>query len=87
MGKYPLDLLDALQLDDQLVFYQQVAAIAAVQAYAFVLYLLRMVQLKPNSILRVLRALRGEFSFASVPCKLKLEGTTHSKRRRAEKKQ
>ena len=37
LGKYPFDLLDALQLDDELVFYQQVHAIAAVQAHAFVL--------------------------------------------------
>ena len=49
---------------------------------------LRMLQLEPNSILRVLRALRGEFSStsglasqpASVPCKPKSEVTTHSKR-------
>ena len=34
----------------------------------------------PNSVLRVLRALRGEFSLASVPCEPKLEVTTHSKR-------
>jgi len=31
-----------------------------------------------NSILRVLRALRGEFSLASVPCEPKLEVITHS---------
>ena len=33
-----------------------------------------------SSILRVLRALRGEFYLASVPCEPKLDVTTHSKR-------
>jgi hypothetical protein len=86
LGKvFPCDLLDGLQLDDQPVFYQQVNAIAAVQACAFVLHLLRILQLEPNSILR---ALRGEFSvasgLASQPAsvlELKLEVATHSKRR------
>ena len=47
--------------------------------------------LEPNSILRVLRALRGEFFLtsglalqpASVPCKPELEATTHSKQQGA----
>ena len=63
-----------LKFGDELVFYQQV------QAHAFVLHRLRMLQLEPNAILRVLPALRGEFSSASAPCKPKLEVTTHSKR-------
>jgi hypothetical protein len=33
-----------------------------------------------SSILRVLRALRGEFYLASVPCEPKLEATTRSTR-------
>ena len=33
-----------------------------------------------NSILRVLRALRGEFSVVSVPCEPKLDVTAYSKR-------
>jgi hypothetical protein len=36
--------------DDELVFYQQVHAIATVQLYAFVLNWLRILQLKPNVI-------------------------------------
>jgi hypothetical protein len=47
-----------------------------------------MLQLEPNAVLRVLRALRGEFfptsglasQPASVPCEPKLEVITHSKR-------
>ena len=45
-----------------------------------------MLQLEPNAILRVLRALRGEFSLASVPCEPKLEVTTHSKRQGTKKR-
>jgi len=60
--------------------------LTAVQEHAFVLNRLWMLQLEPNSILRALRALRGEFSStsglapqpASVPCEPKLEATTHS---------
>ena len=62
------DLLDAFQLDDELIFYQQVHAIAAVQVHSFVLHRFWMLQLESNAILRVLRALRGEFSLPSVPC-------------------
>jgi hypothetical protein len=39
---------EALQLDDELVFYQQV--------HAFVLDQLRMLQFEPNFILRVIRS-------------------------------
>ena len=71
--------------DDQLVFYQQVHATAAVQAHTFVLHRLQMLQLETNAILRVLR---GEFFLtsglasqpASVSYEPKLEVTTHSKR-------
>jgi hypothetical protein len=44
------DSLHTLQLDYEVVFYQQVHAIATVQLYAFVLNWLRMLQLKPNAI-------------------------------------
>ncbi len=38
LGMYSLHLLDALQLNDQLVFYQYVHPIAAVETHAFVLH-------------------------------------------------